>query len=105
MFTIKNKFIPFGDYTAVTIWPFIFAKTNMSAKTLNHEKIHGEQQKELLLVIFYILYVFFWVKGLIKYWSFNDAYYYNPFELEACAYQWDENYIETRKRFAWIKQI
>jgi hypothetical protein len=43
MIIIKNKFIPFKGYKAITIWPFIFVKSDLNNVDLNHEKIHGRQ--------------------------------------------------------------
>ena len=47
------------DVYAITIFPFIISKEKMSEITLNHETIHIEQQKELLVLGFYPLYVFY----------------------------------------------
>ena len=45
----------FIDVYAITLFPFIISKEKMDETTLNHEKIHIEQQKELLVVFFYLL--------------------------------------------------
>ena len=42
----------FIDVYAITLFPFIISKEKMDETTLNHEKIHIEQQKELLVVFF-----------------------------------------------------
>lgn len=68
MIVIRSHIIPFGGYSAVTIWPFVFVREGYakedSAKyerTLNHEKIHGRQQLEMLLVLFYVWYLVEWL--------------------------------------------
>ena len=55
------------DVAAITLFPFIISRDDMSPDVLQHETIHILQQKELFVVFFYILYVCDWLKGLIKY--------------------------------------
>ena len=43
------------DIYAITLWPFIISKEEMSEDVLRHETIHIAQQKELFCVI--ILFV------------------------------------------------
>lgn len=127
---VFNDVIPFSGFMAMTIWPYIFVR-NSAAKRYNvvasnHEHIHAEQQKEMLLVgivlaaigfIFIGLWallfvpVFFWWYGLeylirlIAYWSTNKAYRNICFEREAYAYENDLDYLRRRKHFAWIAFI
>ena len=42
----------FIDVYAITIFPFIISKEKMDKVTLNHEKIHIQQQKEMLVIFF-----------------------------------------------------
>ena len=107
---IKNSIIPklssvFINVYAITLWPFIFIRDEGNKRTINHEKIHLEQQKELLLVGFYLLYVIFWIIGLFKYRSTQIAYYEIPFEREAYANDDDWVYLLNRKRYAWTKYV
>lgn len=99
-----------GNYTAMAIWPFIFIKEGLNAyrekKIINHERIHHEQQKELLLLPFYILYVLFFVFNYLKYGTKSKAYRNIPFEKEAYNNDLDFSYLPTRKRYmSWIKEI
>ena len=71
------------DICAITLWPFIIAREEMSEDLLNHESIHIAQQKELLVVFFYLLYGWDYLKGLIKYKDKEKAYYRIRFEQEA----------------------
>lgn len=89
------------DVYAITIFPFIISREEMDENTLNHETIHIHQQRELLVIPFYILYAYYYFKGLVKYKDKHNAYFMIPFEQE--AYQNDHNldYLKTRKRFAW----
>lgn len=87
MIVIKNKYFPFGGYKAMTVWPFIFTKSELSNVDLNHEKIHGRQQLELLIILFYIIYG---IEYLFK------EYKNISFEKEAYKYQRDLTYLENR---------
>jgi hypothetical protein len=95
MIIIKNRIIPFGKFKAITLWPFIFYKgKSLTEFELNHEKIHLEQQKELWLILFYIIYL---------YYAVRRKYKRIPFEIEAYKYHYDLNYLSRRKKFAWKK--
>ena len=81
----------------MTLYPFIFVKRKHAAlfthKVLNHELIHEAQIKELGLIRFYIMYLWFFVRG-----GYKRA---NPFELEAYAHDDDLDYLGNRKGFSW----
>tara|TARA_R110000824_G_scaffold125429_6_gene284576 strand:+ start:43865 stop:44209 length:345 start_codon:yes stop_codon:yes gene_type:complete len=91
----------FIDVTAITLFPFIVSKEEMSKVTLNHETIHIHQQKELFVLFFYMLYIFDWFKGLIKYQNARKAYFQIRFEQEAYAKMYEEEYLLTRKKYSW----
>jgi hypothetical protein len=65
----------------------------------SRKKIHIEQQKELLVVGFYLLYLFYWVRNLKQ--GTDDSYYAIPFEKEAYFNEVNLNYLKTRKRLGW----
>lgn len=86
---IQTKtFIP--GFAGITLYPFIFVKDKDNKRLVNHEKIHYEQQKELLVIGFYILYFLVWLK---------DGYENNMFEREAYENQYNYNYLKKRKRY------
>ena len=92
----------FIDVYAITLFPFIISKEKMDEITLNHEKIHIEQQKELFVVFFYLLYAYYFIEN---YWFFKDthtAYMMIPFEREAYEYDGDLSYLSKRKRYRWL---
>jgi hypothetical protein len=89
------------DVYAITILPFIIAEEEMSERILNHETIHIHQQRELLLIPFYILYFSYYFIGIIKYKDKHQAYYMIPFEQEAYKNDHNLDYLETREWFAW----
>ena len=124
MIKIKNKIIPFPGMKAMTLWPFLFIRSKYITDTdIRHERIHGIQQKEMLVVAL-ILCAILWVSGC-KWWSLlvlptyfyvygilwlyklvtgsKDAYKDNPMEQEAYTFQDDESYFSKRKLFGWLK--
>tara|TARA_R100000908_G_C3621809_1_gene66907 strand:+ start:158 stop:499 length:342 start_codon:yes stop_codon:yes gene_type:complete len=89
------------DIYAITLWPFIISREQMSEDVLNHETIHIAQQKELLVLFFYILYGWDYLIGLIKYKDKEKAYYQIRFEQEAYGNMYNEHYLENRKLYSW----
>lgn len=94
----------FIEIWAITLYPFIFCEEEMDPFTLNHERIHFQQQKELWIVGFYVLYVYYWLKGKLKY-KMNDrqAYLNIPFEIEAYSNDTDFEYLDSRPKHNWRK--
>tara|TARA_A100001011_G_scaffold392113_2_gene478977 strand:+ start:1837 stop:2175 length:339 start_codon:yes stop_codon:yes gene_type:complete len=86
---------------AITLFPFIILSEEVDEFTMNHEMIHYEQQKELFIVGFYILYAYDFLKGMIKYKNKDLAYFLIRFEQEAYTYQNDLGYIVDRKKHSW----
>lgn len=105
MKVIINKIIPVKGYVAMAAWPFIFAKKELSKQVLNHEHIHGEQQKELLIIPFYILYCLEYIIKFLFTLRGSKAYYSISFEQEANMNEYDLNYISHRTHYTWIKYI
>ena len=91
----------FINVYAITLYPFIIAKERLSITIYNHEKIHLVQQRELWVVGFYLLYVWYWLKARAKGLNGKDAYYAIPFEKEAYQYQNNLKYLSNRKKHAW----
>ena len=54
------------DIVAITLYPFIISREEMSEDVLRHESIHIAQQKELFVVFFYMLYGIDYLKGLLE---------------------------------------
>lgn len=107
MITIKNSLIPFKGFAALTLWPFVFVRKDarIVATTIRHENIHGRQQKELLLVGFYLLYSIEWLIKLCYYRNSITAYKNISFEREAYANQNNVAYLDERKPYAFLKYI
>jgi hypothetical protein len=100
---IRNNIIPFSGYKAMNLFGVLFVRGNARIDdiTLNHEKIHTAQIKEMLYVFFYVWYVIEWFIRLPK----GNAYRNISFEREAYNNEKDLRYLDNRKRFAWIKYL
>lgn len=71
---------------------------------IRHEKIHALQLKELWVLPHYMLYGIFYMINIFKYkFCHRDAYRHIPFEQEAYTNDHIVDYLENRKKFAWIK--
>ena len=89
------------DICAITLYPFIIAREEMSEDVLNHESIHIAQQKELLVVFFYILYGWDYLRGFVKYKDKSKAYFQIRFEQEAYEHMCTHTYLDTRQSYNW----
>lgn len=104
---IYNKLIPFGGNKLFTFLNIIFAKFNAQLTTfdINHEAIHWEQEKETLILPFYIWYCIEFLIRLIQHRSCHKAYRNISFEKEAYDNQNNIAYIKTRNKFSWTKYL
>ncbi len=103
-----SKYIVPRGYTGITIYPFVFLKRRALAKDktlINHERIHLMQQRELLVIPFYIWYVIEFVIRLIYYKSWHLAYINISFEREAYANQKDKGYLKSRSIWRFLRYI
>jgi len=106
---IYNNYIPVKGFLAMTIWPFVFIRHDMSSKftwqVFNHEKIHTEQQKELLVLFFLVWYGIEYMIRLLIYRNASKAYRNICFEREAYANEADVHYLTNRKHFSFLRYI
>lgn len=111
MILVKNYFIPIPGFKCLTIWPFVFMRKLSGPRgeytdvDRQHEGVHGEQQKELLVVLFFVIYLLEWLVRLIIYRDGWEAYKNISFEQEAFLYEQDAGYLSRRKHYAWFKYI
>lgn len=68
---------------------------------INHEKIHTAQQRELLFIPFYLLYLIEWGVRMLQYRNMKDAYYNISFEREAYRHGKDLTYLLKRPHYSW----
>lgn len=69
-----------------------YFKTKSGKETINHESIHIDQEQRLPLgwVTYYIVYFWYYIIMLLRYFNHDMAYKTIPFEIE--AYENDSNY-------------
>lgn len=101
---VRNGIIPFKGFKAMNVCGVLFARkeANIDGKTINHERIHTEQMKELLFVFFYLVYVVEWLVRLGLCLNAKRAYRNISFEKEAYENESNEGYLNRRRRFAWL---
>lgn len=106
---IYNNIIPAKGYKAITIWPFIFVRKEYKQRILpatwRHEHIHGKQQKEMLLIGFYLWYIVEYLVRLIQKRNHDKAYRSISFEKEAYGNQYCQYYLDGRHPFAWLSYL
>ena len=101
---IRKNYIPFQGYKAINLFGILFVRGNarINDRTIRHETIHSAQMKEMLYIFFYLWYVVEWV---IRLFMEGNAYRNISFENEAYTNEDNIIYLESRKRFAWIKYL
>jgi len=107
MIVILKYLIP-NSYSGLAIYPFIFLKEKSledNKVLLNHERIHLQQQNELLWVFFFVWYFIEFLILLLKFKNRNKAYKNISFEKE--AYKNEENllYLNHRKFYSFLKYL
>ena len=89
---------------AITLGFIVFSRGEINKKTRRHETIHFQQFLETLFIGFLILYFYDWITKYFEYRNATIAYYNIRAEREAYDNEDDENYLQTRRRWKWIKQ-
>lgn len=104
---LKSTWFPPKGYTAITLAWWIIVRTNafVTERLVRHESIHWEQQKETLILPFFLWYAVEFVVRLVLCRNWNKAYRSISFEREAYANENDETYLAKRKHFSFIKYL
>lgn len=91
-------------YKAISLFGFIFVKKNrqLTQRSLRHEAIHFEQQKELAYLFFFAWYLIEFIVRFLTLWNWNKAYRCISFEQEAYRYDDKPFYLQNRKGMAWF---
>jgi len=101
------KYFVAGHASAITLFPFIVVNHERHKDDIvlmNHEKIHIQQQIELLVIGFYIMYLTEYIIRLLAYKNHFAAYRQISFEQEAYDYEEDLFYLQKRGRWAWLRK-
>lgn len=108
MFLIVAKYLIPKGYRGMTVFPFVFLKYHLDKENpvfVNHEKIHLQQQLEVLIFPFYFFYFLEYIIRLIQYKNRDLAYQNISFEREAYANETDLNYLKNRPFFGFLNYI
>ena len=102
---IKCRFIPEGF--CVNLFGTFWARDTswIDKYVVNHERIHTAQQRELLFIPFYIIYLIEWCIRWIQYRDWKKAYLNISFEREAYGHGKDLTYLGRRKLYSWKDYI
>ena len=107
---VYNKFIPFKGYLAINLFGILFVRGTKSekehritGKVMNHEMIHTAQMKELAYIFFYLWYFVEYCVIRLFHKKQGCAYHDVSFEEEAYLYENDDQYLQNRKHYAWMK--
>lgn len=97
---IQTKLIPKG--ICLNLFGFFLTqdKSWIDKYVINHELIHTAQQKELLWIPFYIIYLVEWLVRFCLYGNWHNAYMNISFEKEAYKHGNDLTYLSCRKHYA-----
>lgn len=118
-----SKWLPISGYYAITIFNNLIRRDKYKDKPIsqtvyNHESIHLQQELDFVFgceklyilggIIFYILYLVEWIlKGILSIFTLGKIKAYRSISFEQEAYDNEKNlqYLDTRKRFSWIKNV
>lgn len=107
MYIIVAPWLFKKNFIGMAIYPFILIKDKqykINSELINHEKIHLFQQRELLLIPFYILYCLEYICRIFQYkFNLHSAYRNISFEREAYQNQSNLNYLKNRKPYSFKK--
>lgn len=81
-----------------TVWSY--DTSWIDEKIINHERIHSAQQRELLWIPFYLLYILEFLYRLAIHKKWMAAYYAISFEREAYTHGDDMTYLKHRHHHA-----
>ena len=103
---IHTRRFPPREYHAITLFPFVFFNGEpLSDSELRHERVHLWQQLVLLVLPFYLLYLLFWLYGLLRFRNQMRAYRSIPFERSAYELESEITLSPRRCMFHWITKI
>ena len=100
---IHTRSFPFGDYRAITLFPFVLYKGEPLTPTeVRHETVHLWQQAALLVLPFYLLYLVFWIIGMARHRNSFRAYRDIPFERSAYDLESHTSASRSSMAFGWM---
>ena len=102
---IKSCLVPKGF--CVNLFGTLWARDTswLDRYVVNHERIHTAQQRELLFVPFYVLYLLEWLGRFLQYGHWYRAYKNISFEREAYTHGGDLTYLARRRHYGWLRYL
>lgn len=102
--TIHTRWFPAKGFHAITLFPVVFYRDGrLTPREVKHETVHLWQQALLLVLPFYVLYLLFWLVGLLRYRDANRAYREIPFERSAYLLEQSEGLTWKAMAFGWVR--
>jgi hypothetical protein len=108
MVVIVSRYLIPKGFRGITLFPFIVVSDHDlkdNPVLINHEKIHIQQQIELLILPFFLWYG---IEFLIKWIGYKDknlAYRNISFEKEAYVKEKDLTYLKQRSFWSFLKFV
>ena len=107
MILVSKYMVPKG-YVGITIFPFMFLKhADLKKNTffLNHERIHLRQQRELLVLPFFVWYGVEFLVRYVKCRKWHVAYRNISFEREAYSQEKNLDYLKSMSFWSFLKYL
>lgn len=89
-------------YPVIEVNPKILKNKKLYDVVINHERIHLEQQKELLIIFFYLLYYLEFIYHYLRTGNAYKAYRSISFEKECYKHQRNLKYLSKRVRYNYL---
>ena len=106
MILVCQKLLKNTKISGITLFPFILLRRpedRTNKFLINHEKIHFQQQIELLVIFFYIWYIIEYYYRVYQLKDTHLAYRAISFEREAYTMEHDLGYLARRKLWSFWK--
>jgi hypothetical protein len=102
IFKLINKINGFKYSGLEYFFPFIIVKNKKDFVVVRHETIHFKQMCETLVIGWYFLYIYYYLRNRIKGMNHEKAFDNIPFELEAENFDKNIDYLRNRKKYCWF---
>ena len=108
MIVLVLKYLTPKGFRGITLFPFVILvsrKDREDAVMLNHERIHISQQKEMLVLPFFVWYGMEFIWRWIQYKNKHVAYRNISFEREAYGNEKDLGYLKRRSFWSFFEYL
>lgn len=108
MFVVVNPYFLTKKFDGIVFWPFILIRRKALENNrvfMNHERIHIQQQQELLVLPFFVWYVFEYFFRLAQTGNSYKAYKKISFEREAYSNEKNFKYLKERKYWSFVRYL